>query len=143
MFHNRQKNEKGFTLVEVIVVAVIVAVLALVGIQLYQGYATEARRNTAENLAASAASFLQTIVNATDAATADALAPHPTIDGDLPNPADNSWQYTFPGGAPPVIFTCPANATVTKDLGTGLVTATVGGVNSLGTYKYKVVAAGP
>jgi prepilin-type N-terminal cleavage/methylation domain-containing protein len=49
------KNQKGFTLVEAIVVAVIVAVLAVTAVMLYQGYITEARQNTVNNLAETAA----------------------------------------------------------------------------------------
>jgi prepilin-type N-terminal cleavage/methylation domain-containing protein len=59
----RKMNNKGFTLVEVIVVAVIVAILALVGIQLYRGYVQDARQGTVENLTASAATFLQSEYN--------------------------------------------------------------------------------
>ena len=49
------KNQKGFTLVEVIVVAVIVAVLAAVAIPLYNGYIHDSRVNVANNTAASVA----------------------------------------------------------------------------------------
>jgi prepilin-type N-terminal cleavage/methylation domain-containing protein len=44
------KNNKGFTLVEVIVVAVIVLILAAVAIPLYQGYMLDSRQATAENI---------------------------------------------------------------------------------------------
>lgn len=50
------KNQKGFTLVEVIVVAVIVAVLAAVAIPLYNGYIRDSRYNVACNVAGSVAS---------------------------------------------------------------------------------------
>lgn len=49
-------NNKGFTLVEVIVVAVIVAVLAAVAIPLYNGYINDSRLNVAENIGGSVAS---------------------------------------------------------------------------------------
>lgn len=52
------KSRKGFTLVEVIVVAVIVAALAAVAIPLYQNYVTSARQNTVNNAAADLASFV-------------------------------------------------------------------------------------
>lgn len=51
------KNEKGFTLVEVIVVAVIVAILAAVAVPLYQGYVDSSRQNVVQNTAGSLASF--------------------------------------------------------------------------------------
>lgn len=56
------KKSKGFTLIEVIVVAVIIAVLSAVAIPLYNGYIRDSRRNTAENVAGSAASFIGTAV---------------------------------------------------------------------------------
>ena len=50
------KNQKGFTLVEVIVVAVIVAVLAAVAIPLYMGYMRDSRVNVGNNIAGTIAS---------------------------------------------------------------------------------------
>ena len=132
----RRDNKKGFTLVEVIVVAVIVAVLALVGIQLYQGYVVESRRNTAENLAASAAAFLQTAVNSLDTPeAAEAQCPTPLA-------ANATWELNFAAGIPST-FTCPAGCQVTYDIATGKVSATVNSVPSQGDYRYKTVAAGP
>lgn len=98
----KRLNNKGFTLVEVIVVAVIVAVLALVAIQLYTGYVAESRQNTAENLAASAASYLQTERNRgnvypnTGVVEGGSLIPFAS--GTLPEPAtfkvpNNSYLY--------------------------------------------------
>jgi type IV pilus assembly protein PilE len=52
-----QKSQRGFTLVEVIVVAVIVAVLAAIAIPLYTGYIDSSRQNVVQNAAGSAASF--------------------------------------------------------------------------------------
>jgi prepilin-type N-terminal cleavage/methylation domain-containing protein len=123
------KKNKGFTLVEVIVVAVIVAVLALVAIQLYRGYVSESRRNTAENLGAAAAGYLQAVLNARDRDyidnnLADALAEGDSWTADIA-PADDVTNN--------VIFTCPANATIAKD--GNAVTATVGQEES-STYQW-------
>lgn len=52
----KRRNEKGFTLVEVIVVAVIVAVLAAVAIPLYMGYIKDSRINVGDNVAGTLAS---------------------------------------------------------------------------------------
>jgi prepilin-type N-terminal cleavage/methylation domain-containing protein len=55
------KSNKGFTLVEVIVVAVIVLVLAAVAIPLYSGYVKDSRRAAADNLAGAIASSLGSV----------------------------------------------------------------------------------
>ena len=139
MFNNRRKKEKGFTLVEVIVVAVIVAVLALVGIQLYQGYATEARRNTAENLAASAASYLQTFVNARGVDFVDATN-FPNLVGTDPTnwcqPLDPSVAAGTTTDPSAVTFTCPANAEVDRN-DDGTVVARVNSIQSTGVYRWR------
>lgn len=57
-------SNKGFTLVEVIVVAVIVMVLAAVAIPLYQGYVRDARRSAAEGIAATVVNIAATGVQA-------------------------------------------------------------------------------
>ena len=49
--------KKGFTLVEVIVVAVIIAVLAGVAVPLYLGYVDDSRTNSAANAAGAIATF--------------------------------------------------------------------------------------
>ena len=51
-------NNKGFTLVEVIVVAVIVLILAAVAIPLYNGYIRDARQASVENAAGALATAL-------------------------------------------------------------------------------------
>lgn len=53
----KKKYQKGFTLVEVIVVAVIVAAMAAVAVPLYIGYVDSSRQNAASNTAGSAASY--------------------------------------------------------------------------------------
>jgi prepilin-type N-terminal cleavage/methylation domain-containing protein len=129
MFINLPKNEKGFTLTEVIIVAMIVAVLALVGIQLYHGYATEARRNTAETLAASAAAFLQTVLNNRDSVYFATVCTSPLAGPGEWVPELDSTKRSK------ITFKCPANSSVKID-GDSVI-ATVNGINSLGSYKFK------
>jgi prepilin-type N-terminal cleavage/methylation domain-containing protein len=118
---SKLRNNKGFTLVEVIVVAVIVAVLALVAIQLYQGYVREARRNTAENLAASAAGHLQAVYNSVGSS-------------DWSQGYTDNLDATLESGQI-VYFRVPANSTVTVT-GTS-VSATVKDISSIGKYDYR------
>jgi len=122
-------KEKGFTLVEVIVVAVIVAVLALVAIQLYQGYVKDSRQNTAENLAASAAGHVQACIASGGADPGDV-----TWAGQSSNVCNTSGGNT-------TTFVVPANAEIA--FSGGAVTAKVATVPSTGVYRYKEASAAP
>lgn len=80
------KGQKGFTLVEVIVVAIIVAALAGVAIPMYTSYVTSSRNNAAANAAGSVASYMGSCLNqqgcigaAGTAYTYDGVAASPTI----------------------------------------------------------------
>lgn len=55
--YDKKKMQAGFTLVEVIVVAVIVAAMAAVAVPMYLGYVASSRKNAAANVAGSVASF--------------------------------------------------------------------------------------
>ncbi|HLP42259.1 MAG TPA: prepilin-type N-terminal cleavage/methylation domain-containing protein [Fibrobacteria bacterium] len=55
--YDKKKKQAGFTLVEVIVVAVIVAAMAAVAVPMYLGYVQTSRKNSAANAAGSVASF--------------------------------------------------------------------------------------
>lgn len=123
------RSNKGFTLVEVIVVAVIVAVLALVAIQLYQGYTREARQNASENLAASAAGFLQSAINADETWVPDDNGGTELAGGD-------SWRVTLPTTSQVTVFTCPANATVSVS-GTGVTAQLEGQSQTSSTYDWR------
>ena len=54
--------KKGFTLIEVMVVAVIVAILAAVAIPAYQGYITKAATRVSANMAATVASAAAALI---------------------------------------------------------------------------------
>lgn len=58
-------NKKGFTLVEAVVVAVIVLVLAGIAIPIYNGFVNDARQGTVNNLAETAAAAANTFVRKT------------------------------------------------------------------------------
>jgi len=59
--NTNSKKRSGFTLVEVIVVAVIVLVLSAVAIPMYNGYVRGARADAMENLAETAAAAANTM----------------------------------------------------------------------------------
>ena len=63
MYHKSIKGSEGFTLVEVIVVAVIVAVLASVAIPLYLNYVTTSRNQVANNVAGTISTFCASCQN--------------------------------------------------------------------------------
>ena len=117
MLAKLRKNQKGFTLVEVIVVAVIVAVLALVAIMLYQGYTKDARKNTAENLAAAAAGYLQAELN-----KGSTMPTTGTVSG------GTNIGITQAAGNAATTFTVPRNASlsIVNSADTGTVRAQIG-----------------
>lgn len=98
-----RSSGRGFTLVEVIVVAVIVAVLALVSILLYMGYVRDARLQVIENVASSAASYLNSARNL------DVQVPGPGIGATLDE--NGQWVLTTPGGNG-CVFRCPKGTVV-------------------------------
>lgn len=73
----QQQKQKGFTLVEVIVVSVIVAALAAVAIGVYTTYVNDARENAARNAGSSLSGFCAACENTggTVADTANAKGP--------------------------------------------------------------------
>lgn len=69
MQFGKNLNQRGFTLVEVIVVAIIVAALAAVAIPMYTSYVNTSRQNAAANAAGSIASFMGACVSQNGTAT--------------------------------------------------------------------------
>jgi prepilin-type N-terminal cleavage/methylation domain-containing protein len=97
-------GKKGFTLVEVIVVAVIVAVLAAVAIPLYMGYLDSTRQQSVDQLAQAAS------------AAADGYFRKTGADPSLPdlNLKYDNAQFTVSVGAGSVTVTLSGHAGFTK-----------------------------
>lgn len=118
-----RKSQKGFTLVEVIVVAVIVAVLAAVAIPLYMGYIRDSRANVCQNTAASIASALVARVQqGQPVANVQALVPNGATTVTIPSITDaagTNSTIVLPAG-----YTASATATAVT------VTHTVSGANA-------------
>lgn len=101
VYRHSMNSRKGFTLVEIIVISVIVAILALIAVQIYRGYIREARKNTAENIAASAASFLNSATNM----DVD-VSEWPDLE------AHDQWILTMPENNYKSFFKCPARVSI-------------------------------
>lgn len=127
-----KSNNNAFTLVEIIVVVVIVAVLALVAIQLYSGYVKDIRQNMAENLAATAATFLNSVKNAEDNNPAIPSFID-TLPATLNGPGE--WIITMPSGGF-CTFKCPVGAQIVLNKSAGTVRASIKGVFS-SLYEYE------
>lgn len=93
----------GFTLIEVFVTVIIVAVLSLSAIQLYQAYVHDSKKNSIENVASSAAAFLNTAVNI------GVAVPGSTISSTLSE--QESWTINSPNRNQS-IFSCPAGMSI-------------------------------
>jgi type IV pilus assembly protein PilA len=126
MFHKMLKssrNRQGFTLVEVIVVAVIVAILSAVAVPLYLGYINSAKVSTANANAGACATYL------TSARNSGATA----ITGYAASMASGAVLSYTPEGGEAVTFTIPDSTTIAST-GTiaagGTVTATYKGKSS-------------
>jgi len=121
----KSRNRQGFTLVEVIVVAVIVAILSAVAVPLYLGYINSAKVSTANNIAGAAASYLASARNSGN-----------TTDFTSPLTGSAAWSYTPDNSTTAVTFKMPdttASVTVNGTMAAG------GSVTC--TYKTKVSSA--
>jgi type IV pilus assembly protein PilA len=121
---NAFRSQKGFTLVEVIVVAIIVAALAAVAIPLYNSYVSTSRNNAAANAAGSVASFMGACMNQTGTVTPS------TITTATPGPVTLVCKYGTATPQDSTTIAVPAGITITVSNITrspGTVTATSGG----------------
>ncbi len=85
-------NETGVTLIEVIVVAVVLAVLSAVSIPIYNGYIQDSRRNTSENVAVSAASFVESALTTTGSIGNVSFTG--SSSGNLEPGSESDWLYS-------------------------------------------------
>jgi prepilin-type N-terminal cleavage/methylation domain-containing protein len=126
MSHNSRK-EKGFTLVEVIVVAVIVAVLAAVAIPLYMGYIRDSRINVCNNVAGSVAS-----------ACGATRQQDTTLEANFDGTYSGGAIITFPGlNSVNNVIDIPSDFTVTVSTANGTVLCNHTSGGSSRTYTYK------
>jgi type IV pilus assembly protein PilA len=125
---NSPKFQRGFTLVEVIVVAIIVAALAAVAIPLYNGYVTSSRNNAAANAAGSVASFMGACVNVSTGAG-------PYVTGVTTSSAAGPFTVTCTANGSTIQVPTGVSVHVTNLSGTGQAIAVApGGANQ--TYSY-------
>ncbi|MDR0305829.1 MAG: prepilin-type N-terminal cleavage/methylation domain-containing protein [Chitinispirillales bacterium] len=106
------KNKKGFTLVEVIVVAVIVLILAAVAIPLYNGYIRDSRIASLENAAGSIASGVGAAVQTNNAVEITTAATDTSAGLITIGTGANTSQIIIPKGML-VTFDTPAAGDVT------------------------------
>jgi type IV pilus assembly protein PilE len=131
----RQKSRRGFTLVELMVVIVIVALLAAIAVPLYMNYTKDAKRSEAAGALAAVATAQQTYYQR-NGAYANALA---SLNVDLSDLAAN-WTVADPAliAGPPPGFSC----VMTGKAGTGYAGLTVTMTYNLGGAKTLVDDAG-
>jgi prepilin-type N-terminal cleavage/methylation domain-containing protein len=135
MMKNRGKTSSGFTLVEVIVVAVIVAVLAAVAIPMYIGYVNDSAQNMVNNETAGLSAAVASAVNYQFNGTATVTLPTSTASGlitwpkaGFPTALTNDITYRMQAGVVPDANLTPANVKAT-------------GVNCVLTFKTKNATA--
>ena len=93
------KNQKGITLIEIIVVAVIVGILASVGIPIYSGYIRDQRQTTVNNLAETAAASANSYLRRT---------------GTYPTNVQNNLQLYYNASQYNVVLVNNGNLSVTE-----------------------------
>jgi prepilin-type N-terminal cleavage/methylation domain-containing protein len=122
---DNSRSRQGFTLVEVIVVAVIVAILSAVAVPLYLGYINSAKVSTANANAGACATYLTSARNSGATAVTNFGA----------SMASGAILSYTPEGGEAVTFTIPDSTTIAA---TGDVAA---GGTLIATYKGKASKA--
>jgi type IV pilus assembly protein PilA len=93
------KNQKGFSLIELLVVVIIIAILAAIAVPIYMSYVQKARATEAQSAIAAIRSayriYYQTYGNTDDYTVEDA-----TKDSKLGKATEKNWEFEVIGNPP-------------------------------------------
>lgn len=96
---NKLKNQKGFSLIELLVVVVIIAILAAIAVPIYMSYVRKARATEAQSAIAALRSayrvHYQTYGTTENYAIEDAM-----LDAKLGNATEKNWEFEIVGNPP-------------------------------------------
>ena len=96
---NKLKNQKGFSLIELLVVVVIIAILAAIAVPIYMSYVRKARATEAQSAIAALRSayrvYYQTYGSTENYTIEDAMK-----DAKLGNATEKNWEFEVLGSPP-------------------------------------------
>jgi len=96
---NKLKNQKGFSLIELLVVVVIIAILAAIAVPIYMSYVRKARATEAQSAIAALRSayrvYYQTYGSTENYSIDDAMK-----DAKLGNATEKNWEFEVIGNPP-------------------------------------------